>query len=375
MRKIFFALLVCLVSCFPLTNAMATESVLFASNTVLSEAYLTLNSTDTRAQTITAAVDNLTAFHAYLFDRVSGSTIVAYLINESSKEVMEQSSQRMGDGNGWEEFDFSSALDKESVYRIKILVPNAQGVKWARSGDVYSGGWYYYGDDTYDLNSDMVFQAWGYDNPVADGTDTGNDTVTPTPATSETSTTDSTVSPDTSTAASETPAASVSTSIAKPTELKAVFDKTVILSWKASATTDIDGYKIFRSETKGKDYIKIGQTEKTVVSYSDGTVSTGKTYYYIVRAYKGSSQSASSDEVSILAPSGDNTTAVSTENTTSDSDDNTVSTAPNYLLYILAIAASVLTLILLILVKRRYNKAKKNKDTSTVHDSHSPEIH
>jgi len=377
MRKIFFALLVCFVSFFPLTTAMATESILFASNTVLSEAYLTLNSTDTRAQTITAAVDNITTFYAYLNDRVGGSTITGYLINEASQEVVKELSHRMDDGDGWEEFYFNTAVDKESVYRVKILVPSASGVKWVRSGDVYSGGWYYYGDDAYDLSSDMVFQAWGYDNPVVDdGTDTGDDTVVPTPTTPGTPATDSTTSTDTLSTTSETPAASVSATIAKPTDLKAAYDKTVILSWKASTTTDIDGYKVFRSETKGKDYSKVGQTEKAVVSYSDGTVTAGKTYYYVVRAYKGSSQSASSDEASILVPEKEDAPATaSTNDIASDSDEHAVSTAPNYLLYILAIAASVLTLILLILIKRRDNKTKKNKDTnSPAHDTRPPEI-
>lgn len=359
MKKILLILSFCIAICFSVNNTLAVESTLFASNTVLAQAYLTLNATDMRAQTFTATVDNITAFHAYLNDRVNGSTIVAYLINESSQEVIETSSQRMGSGNGWEEFNFNSPLSKESVYRVKILVPVASGVKWVRSGDVYSGGWYYFGagPGDYDTSSDMVFQAWGYNNPTPVDPGVSGQTSTPISSSTAASSDSTGESAGNSTVASEAPDTNVTASIAKPTELKATYNKTVNLDWKASTTLDIDGYKIFRSETKGKGYSKIGQVTKASTTYSDRTVLLGKTYYYIVRAYKGSGQSGSSNEASITIPTNQLSSAVVS------TDQKNVAPKNNYLLWIIIIAVIVLGLILLIVIKRRKNKTKRDITT------------
>lgn len=366
MKKIFFAFCSCLALFFPLNNALAIEGELFASNTVLSTGNITLDATNTRAQTFTAAVDHFTGFYAYLNDRVNGSAIVAYLINESSGEVIEESAQRMGSGNGWEEFNFSSSLSKESVYRVKILVPNVAGVKWVRSGDVYSGGWYYFGDgpSDFDMSSDMVFQAWGYDNPPDDKPSI----VTATPSQTQVSSPVTDISSDKDAvkeASSETPVASVVASINKPTELTAVFNKTVDLSWKASATSEIDGYKIFRSETKGKNYNKVGQVAKTQTAFSDKTVLAGKTYYYIVRAYKGSDQSDSSNEASVEITAENIANAVPAIEPLTELSlaQNTKIPNINIYLWILGLSALVMIALLIFMIRRRKKKeAKDNKN-------------
>lgn len=350
-----------------MNGASAMEGKLFASNTVLTEAYLTLDATSTRAQTFTAAVDNFTGFYAYLNDRVNGATIVAYLINESTQEVMEDSLQRMGSGNGWEEFTFNSPLSKESVYRVKILVPNASGVKWVRSGDVYAGGWHYYGagPSDYDLSSDLVFQAWGYDNPVVTDQQTSTPTKEQTASQTATTAASGATTAEVSPTASETPVASVATSIAKPTELKAVYNKTVDLSWKGSATSDVDGYKIFRSETKGKNYNKVGQVAKTQTAFSDKTVLAGKTYYYIVRAYKGSDQSDSSNEASVEITAENIANAVPAIEPLTELSlaQNTKIPNINIYLWILGLSALVMIALLIFMIRRRKKKeAKDNKN-------------
>jgi len=94
-------------------------------------------------------------------------------------------------------------------------------------------------------------------------------------------------------------------SIAKPTNLTAAYsesDHGVKLSWKASTTTDIDGYKIFRSENKDKGFTKAGEVKKDKVEYLDQDIAAAKTYYYQVRAYKGSEQSYSSNTASATIP-------------------------------------------------------------------------
>jgi len=76
-----------------------------------------------------------------------------------------------------------------------------------------------------------------------------------------------------------------------------------VLVWKASATADIDGYKIFRSESYSKDYLKIANTKKDQLEYFDEDFVAGKTYYYLVRAYKSDQQSVSSNIASVTLPS------------------------------------------------------------------------
>lgn len=132
---------------------------------------------------------------------------------------------------------------------------------------------------------DFGFQVYGYNNatPPAD-VETGDNTGT-----------------------GNTPSSNVSSSIAKPTTLAAEYSsdvtkKGVKLTWKASTTSDIDGYKVYRSVTKGKSYAKLTQIGKSILEYTDQTTEAGKTYYYIVRAYSGSAESASSNEASALVP-------------------------------------------------------------------------
>ncbi len=302
MKKIVNWLLMLSVVFLSFGSVYAAEGELFAKNTILSEGYLSLDSTSTRAQTFTAGVDTITSFSAYLRDRVAGSTIVAYLINESSKEVMAEDSERMDGGDGWEEFVFNTALDKESVYRVKILVPNVANVKWVYSNDNYPGGMRYYGENTYAEDSDLVFQAWGTNDPVAPD----EQQAPPVPESSDQPSSDTNVS------SAEAPATTTSSAIAKPTELVATLNTGAVdLAWKKSATADIDGYKVFRSETAGKNFTKIGEVGKNVLTFSDTNTQSEKTYYYIVRAYKGMQESASSNEVSITLPSDDGLVLIS----------------------------------------------------------------
>ena len=134
---------------------------------------------------------------------------------------------------------------------------------------------------------DYNFKTWGYtpDSGV--------------PATDQASTTTGTTA-----TSGNTPSANVSSAIDKPTNLKAEYSTTTgkvgaNLTWTASKTTDITGYVIFRSETKGKGHTKVGTVDKKTLTYLDPIVAAGKTYYYIVRTTKGDAQSASSNEASV----------------------------------------------------------------------------
>lgn len=101
------------------------------------------------------------------------------------------------------------------------------------------------------------------------------------------------------------PSSNPSSSIAVPTSVAATYsaaDKGVSVAWKASTTSNITGYQIYRTKTAGKSYAKVGTTTKSVLQYIDSTVEKNTTYYYIVRTYKDTSESYNSNEAKVDVP-------------------------------------------------------------------------
>jgi hypothetical protein len=194
--------------------------------------------------------------------------------------------------NGWNVFDFEDiTVDTSPAYAIFITAAD-YGPQWKYKGgpSEYGNGYaIFQNNPQYDW--DFNFKTWGT-NPV----DTVDENTQPTGQQSDSDNGDS------SAVAGKTPTATTSSSIEKPTELKAEYAEGAKLTWKASKTTDISGYLVFRSEAKGEGYQGIGKVEKTKVEYLDKTAVAGTTYYYIVRAYKGTDQSASSNEASLTIP-------------------------------------------------------------------------
>jgi fibronectin type 3 domain-containing protein len=56
------------------------------------------------------------------------------------------------------------------------------------------------------------------------------------------------------------------------------------LSWNASTSTSITGYNVYRGTVSGGPYSKINSALDTSMSYSDSTVQSGQTYYYVTTA-------------------------------------------------------------------------------------------
>lgn len=74
------------------------------------------------------------------------------------------------------------------------------------------------------------------------------------------------------------------------------------LTWTASTSTGITAYNVYRSNQSGASYSKIGSTAATVLSYSDQTVASGGTYYYVVTAVAGANESTYSNQASASIP-------------------------------------------------------------------------
>jgi hypothetical protein len=78
--------------------------------------------------------------------------------------------------------------------------------------------------------------------------------------------------------------------------------RTVLLDWSPN-TSGVEGYNIYRGTASGGPYSRLNGTPDAGTSYSDSTVASGKSYYYVVTAV-GTDQveSAYSQQVSATVP-------------------------------------------------------------------------
>jgi hypothetical protein len=77
---------------------------------------------------------------------------------------------------------------------------------------------------------------------------------------------------------------------------------TVALTWNASTST-VSGYNVYRSTVSGSSYTMLNASLVAVLNYTDATVVSGTTYYYVTTAVDSSgNESAYSDQVSAPIP-------------------------------------------------------------------------
>ena len=78
---------------------------------------------------------------------------------------------------------------------------------------------------------------------------------------------------------------------------------TVSLSWKASTSTNIKGYNVYRTAVAGGSYGKMNATPVSATAYVDGTVVSGRTYYYVTTAVDTNNvESAYSNQAAAVVP-------------------------------------------------------------------------
>lgn len=76
----------------------------------------------------------------------------------------------------------------------------------------------------------------------------------------------------------------------------------VSLNWSAS-TSVVMGYNLYRGQIKGGPYSKLNSALDPITSYSDSSVSSGQTYYYVTTAVDSSGDESSySNEVKAVIP-------------------------------------------------------------------------
>ncbi len=77
---------------------------------------------------------------------------------------------------------------------------------------------------------------------------------------------------------------------------------TVTLTWKASSS-EVAGYDVYRSMTRGGNYVRINGSLVRELSYTDSFVDGGVTYYYVIRAVDDrGNRSVNSNETSASIP-------------------------------------------------------------------------
>lgn len=78
--------------------------------------------------------------------------------------------------------------------------------------------------------------------------------------------------------------------------------KKVTLAWDPSATV-VHGYHVYRSDKTGGPYEKLTSAPVTKTTYTDSTVRSGRTYYYVVTSvgFDGK-ESGYSNEIVVKAP-------------------------------------------------------------------------
>ncbi|HKW16780.1 MAG TPA: hypothetical protein VJO35_04670 [Terriglobales bacterium] len=74
----------------------------------------------------------------------------------------------------------------------------------------------------------------------------------------------------------------------------------VNLSWGASTTAGVT-YNLYRSDSSGSGYALVASA-LTTLSYSDTTVASGTTYYYVVTAFDGGAESSYSNQATAVVP-------------------------------------------------------------------------
>jgi len=76
----------------------------------------------------------------------------------------------------------------------------------------------------------------------------------------------------------------------------------VSLSWIASTST-VKGYNIYRSTSSGSGYVKLNTSLINALTYSDGSVSSGTTYFYVATAVdSGGDESSDSNQAVAVIP-------------------------------------------------------------------------
>ena len=72
--------------------------------------------------------------------------------------------------------------------------------------------------------------------------------------------------------------------------------------WEFSLSPDVTGYNVYRATTSGGPYALLNSVPSTAFSYTDNTVQSGQTYYYVITAVAAGVESVFSNQVTAVIP-------------------------------------------------------------------------
>ena len=105
-----------------------------------------------------------------------------------------------------------------------------------------------------------------------------------------------TVASNASTASISVPVTGSGVSVTTPST------KTVMLTWKASPSTGVSGYYVFRGNVSGGPYTKLDASAVTGTSYTDTNVAAGEYYYVVAAINSDGAESAYSVQAAVSVP-------------------------------------------------------------------------
>jgi fibronectin type 3 domain-containing protein len=73
------------------------------------------------------------------------------------------------------------------------------------------------------------------------------------------------------------------------------------LSWTASASASVVGYNVYQGTVSGGPYAKLTSTPVSAVQYTDTTVQSGQTYFYVVTAVDSSNDESAFSNQAVAA--------------------------------------------------------------------------
>jgi hypothetical protein len=77
----------------------------------------------------------------------------------------------------------------------------------------------------------------------------------------------------------------------------------VTLSWKASTSSNMKGYNVYRAATAGGAFTKLNASPLATTAYTDNAVESGRTYYYVTTAVNtNNAESSYSNQTTAVIP-------------------------------------------------------------------------
>lgn len=213
----------------------------------------------------------------------------------------------IGSTEEWVTFDFPDVPMPRSGYVIflKNVSQNEHAI-WRQNNGTCDPRGFAIEEGIPNMSRDFGFAVYAYDSGGSNGNNSGNGSQPPAQNPPSGSSSSGTSPLGTSAGTQRPPAVQTSSAILPPTSLTAKdteldYGGAIDLAWKASVSSDIDGYKVFRRSEGDWEYVEILRLPKTFTKFTDPWAEKDKTYYYMLRSYKGSQESANSNIASATA--------------------------------------------------------------------------